>query len=299
MNIIQTEKLTKYYGSKRGIIDVDLEVKKGEIFGFIGPNGAGKSTTIRILLNLLYPSGGRAEIFGMDVCKRSKEIKRRIGYLPSESNFYDRMHVMEYLQYAARYHQQECDDRIKELAENFEVDLKAKITDLSTGNKKKVSILQSLIHHPELLILDEPTNGLDPLIQSRFFEVLRAENSNGTTILFSSHILSEVQKLCKRVAIIKNGRIITVEDIESMRQKNLKKIKIEFDKALNQKWFGLQGVSNITRDENTITFSFSGDINNLIEILNNKRVNDLVIEEPSLEEIFMHYYEGERDGIRS
>lgn len=290
--IIEIRDLTKFYGKARGIEHVNLKIEEGEIFGFIGPNGAGKSTTIRILLNLIFPSAGSASIMGMDVIKETKEIKRYIGYIPSDANAYSSMDVQEFLTYCIGfYNVDNGTKRITDLTELFELDIKRKISELSMGNRKKVSIVQSLLHSPRLLILDEPTTGLDPLMQSNFFELLHEENRKGMTIFFSSHILNEVQMLCKRVAIIKEGKIIKVEDIETLRKKQLKKIQIEFaDQAMAEK-FTISGIESIiTKTGKNLVFLFSGDINELIMLLYGSRVVNLTIEEPSLEEIFMHYY---------
>ena len=222
--IIDITDLSKFYGKTRGIEKVNLQISEGEIFGFIGPNGAGKSTTIRILLNLIFPTSGRAKIMGMDVIRKTKKIKQLVGYVPSDANAYGYMNVLEFLQYCQRFYYVNNIQRINELSSWFELDLKRKISDLSMGNRKKVAIVQSLLHQPRLLILDEPTTGLDPLMQAKFFELLRLENQRGMTIFFSSHILNEVQMLCKRVAIIKDGKIIQLEDIENLRKKQLKKV---------------------------------------------------------------------------
>jgi ABC-2 type transport system ATP-binding protein len=290
--IIDIVDLSKFYGKARGIEHVDLQIVDGEIFGFIGPNGAGKSTTIRILLNLIFPSGGSARIFGMDVIRETKKIKRLIGYIPSDANAYPSMSAKEFLSYCIRFHGvQDGAPRIAELSELFELDLKRKISDLSMGNRKKVSIIQSLLHHPRLLIIDEPTTGLDPLMQANFFKLLRSENQKGMTIFFSSHILSEVQLLCKRVAIIKEGQIIKLEDIETLRKKQLKKVNIEFGDTLNEKEFSIDGIEYVmSRMGNTLSFMYSGNINNLIGMMAGRKMLNMTIEEPSLEEIFMHYY---------
>jgi ABC-2 type transport system ATP-binding protein len=290
--IIDIKDLTKFYGKARGIENVNLEINEGEIFGFIGPNGAGKSTTIRILLNLIFPTSGNARIFGLDVIKETKEIKRLTGYIPSDANAYSSMDVNEFLTYCLSFYQKEnSNQRIAELAEMFELDTKRKIAELSMGNRKKVSIVQSLLHNPRLLILDEPTNGLDPLMQSRFFELLREENRKGMTIFFSSHILNEVQMLCKRVAIIKEGRIIKVEDIETLRRKQLKKVFVHFSEPNKAERFAIGGIeSTISRTGNSLSFMFSGDLNELTGLLAGTQLTNLTIEEPSLEEIFMHYY---------
>ncbi len=291
MNVIETKNLTKYYGKSRGIENVNLSVNEGEIFGFIGPNGAGKSTTIRTLLKLIYPTGGEAKIFGMDIIKDSKKIKRQIGFMPSEVNYYDKMDAYELLEYSANFYGvKDVGKRIRELASIFDLNLKKKIEDLSLGNKKKVSIIQSVLHKPKLLILDEPTSGLDPLMQAKFFDLLREENQNGTTIFFSSHILTEVQKLCKKVAIIKEGEIIKVEDIETLRKRQLKKISIDFFQTVEKSDFEIDGIYELEIKDNSVYFLFSGMINKLLRKIVDKEIKNLLIEEPSLEEIFMHYY---------
>jgi ABC-2 type transport system ATP-binding protein len=292
VSVIDITDLSKFYGKARGIEHVNLEIGEGEIFGFIGPNGAGKSTTIRILLNLIFPTRGSARIMGMDVIKETKKIKQQVGYIPSDANAYSSMDVNEFLNYCIRFYGVQKDPgRISELSELFELDLKRKIADLSMGNRKKVSIVQSLIHNPRLLILDEPTTGLDPLMQSRFFELLRSENLKGMTIFFSSHILGEVQMLCKRVAVIKEGKIIQVEEIETLRKKQLKKVYIEFTDQTDKGNFSIPGIESvITESGNMLSFMYSGDINELVGLLSDRKMINLMIEEPSLEEIFMHYY---------
>jgi ABC-2 type transport system ATP-binding protein len=291
--IIDITDLSKFYGKSRGIENVNLEIDRGEVFGFIGPNGAGKSTTIRILMNLIFPTGGSARIMGLDVVRQTKEIKQKVGYIPSDANAYTFMEVEEFLNYFARFYDvQDAGRRITELSTLFELDLKRKISDLSSGNKKKVSIIQSLVHSPELLIMDEPTSGLDPLMQSLFFDLLRKENRRGMTIFFSSHILGEVQMFCRRVAIIKEGKIIQLEDIDTLRKKQLKKVTIEFVGQVEPADLSFPGIVNlVTGPENRLSFMFSGNINELVSFLSGKMINNLMIEEPSLDEIFMHYYQ--------
>jgi ABC-2 type transport system ATP-binding protein len=292
MDIIEINHLTKSYGRSRGIDDLSLSVKQGDIFGFIGPNGAGKSTTIRILLNLLFPTSGTAMIFGLDAVRDSKTIRKRVGYVPSDANMYDRMKVVEFLHFgAAFYGAENYSERINYLLEVFDLDPGRKIPELSMGNKKKVSIIQALVHQPELLILDEPTSGLDPLIQSRFFDLLHEENKKGTTIFFSSHTLSEVQAFCKSVAIVKDGKIIKVEEIASMRKKQLKKIRILFPELKNLSDLGIEEIGPVESGAGKmLIFLYSGDINTLIGKLAKQHIENLSIEEPPLEEIFLHYY---------
>ena len=228
MLAVQTSKLCKNYGQNIGIKDVSLEIESGEIFGFIGPNGAGKSTTIRTLLGLLIPTSGSVSIFGKDLNTFGPEIRKDIGYLPSEVNYYDEMSARELLAYHCRFYDITDYSEIERLASLFELDLDKQITDLSFGNKKKCGIIQSIIHKPKLLIMDEPTSGLDPLMQNVFYNLLQDENKKGTSIFFSSHILSEVQNICDRAAVIKEGEIIATEDIQSLLKKQMKKVVLVF-----------------------------------------------------------------------
>jgi ABC-2 type transport system ATP-binding protein len=293
MNVIEINHLTKSYGKSRGIIDVSFNVEKGEIFGFIGPNGAGKSTTIRTLLSLIYPTSGSAKIFGKDCVEFGPEIKKEIGYLPSEVFYYDNMKVIDLLKYSASFYKKDCSKRINELSEIMELDLNKKIDDLSFGNKKKVGIVQGLLHEPKLIILDEPTSGLDPLMQQKFFDLLEIENKKGATILLSSHILSEVQRLCRRVAIIKEGRIIKIEKISNLKESNTKKIKIEVESKVDPNYFKIKGVTSLEAKGNVVSFLYRGNINLIMKKISETEIANLWIDEPNLEEIFMHYYEKE------
>ncbi len=289
MLAIQTSKLCKYYGQDLGIRNVSLEIEQGEIFGFIGPNGSGKSTTIRTLLGLLIPTSGSANIFGQDISKFGTEIRKDIGYLPSEVNYYDEMSSRELLEYHCRFYGINDYSDIKRLADTFELDLDKQITDLSFGNKKKCGIIQSIIHKPKLLIMDEPTSGLDPLMQNVFFEMLKDENKNGTTIFFSSHILSEVQNICHRAAIIKNGEIATTENIQSLLKKQMKKASLVFSQKPKYLEFP-KGVQHQNWKGNKLTFEYVGSIYNLIQWMSNLDLYDVVLEEPDLESIFINYY---------
>lgn len=290
MSIIEVNHLTKFYGKARGIVDVSFNVDEGEVFGFIGPNGAGKSTTIRLFMSLIYPTSGSALIFGKDCIKHGAEIRQEIGYLPSEVFYYEGMKVLDLLKYSASFYKKDCSTRLAELADFMELDLKRKIEDLSYGNKKKVGIVQGLLHQPSLIILDEPTAGLDPLMQQKFFSLIRAENERGATVFFSSHILGEVQRMCSRVAIIKDGSIIKIQDIKTLQKENYKKVRIKADR-LDAQRFVLAGISNLATSDGSLSFYYSGDINAMTRLLSEIRITDATIEDLSLEEIFMHYYE--------
>ncbi len=290
MSVIEVNNLTKYYGKARGIVDVSFKVEEGEIFGFIGPNGAGKSTTIRLLLSLIYPTSGSATIFGKDVVKFGPEIRKKIGYLPSEVFYYDRMKVIDLLKYSASFYEGDHTERMYKLAEYMELDLTRRIDDLSYGNKKKVGIVQGLLHAPKLLFLDEPTSGLDPLMQRKFFDLIREENARGVTVFFSSHILGEVQRLCDRVGIIREGSMVEISDIQTLRKDNYKKVRVVAN-GLEPETFDLPGVTNLEKNNGAVRFFYKGDINAMMQKIASVQVSDVTIEEPTLEEIFMHYYE--------
>jgi ABC-2 type transport system ATP-binding protein len=290
MSIIEVKHLTKYYGKARGIVDVSFNVEEGEIFGFIGPNGAGKSTTIRLLLSLIHPTSGSASVFGKEVVTHGTEIRRDIGYLPSEVYYYEGMKVIDLLKYSASFYDCDCTQRLHDLSELMELELHRRISDLSYGNKKKVGIVQGLLHSPKLLFLDEPTAGLDPLMQRKFFDLIRQENGRGVTVFFSSHILGEVQRLCSRVGIIREGKIAEISDIRTLQQNNYKKVWIEAA-GLSAPVFDLPGVTNLQSEDGSVHFFFKGDINTVLQKISTVQVSDVSIEEPTLEEIFMHYYE--------
>ena len=290
MSIIEVNNLTKYYGKARGIVDVSFTVDKGEIFGFIGPNGAGKSTTIRLFCSLIHPSSGEAKIFGKDAIKHGPEIRQDIGYLPSEVFYYEGMKVLELLKYSASFYKEDCSERMYELSDLMELDLKRRIDDLSYGNKKKVGIVQGLLHQPKLLFLDEPTSGLDPLIQQKFFNLIKEENKRGVTIFFSSHMLGEVQKLCNRVAIIKEGSIVDIQDIQTLQRDNYKKIRVVGDE-IDEKGFNVPGVIKLEKENGSVNFFYKGDINLITKLISGMKISDVTIEAPTLEEIFIHYYE--------
>lgn len=293
MYAIETEGLTKYYGKDRGIIDLNLKINEGEIFGFIGPNGSGKTTTIRLFLSLLFPTSGSGKIFNYDIAKDGPRIKKIVGFIPTEVNYYENMTVKELLEYSACFYKISLDHRFDQLVEALNLDLSRKIDDLSMGNKKKVAVVQSLIHKPRLLILDEPTSGLDPLIQNHLFDILNEQNEKGTTIFFSSHVLSDVEKFCHRVAFIKEGRIIIEDDINSLKEKLLSRVTFRLKEGTDDITLQTTGVISVEKNENGTSFLYRGEMPQLLKELSQLPVEKITITEPDLEEVFMHYYEGD------
>ena len=289
---IVLNELTKHYGKHRGINNLSFSVNQGEFFGFIGPNGAGKSTTIRTLMGLIRPTGGSASIFDLDCHSKASVIARDVGYLPSENSYYENMKVRELLQYTADLYGMDCKTKMKELADRLNLDLSRKIADLSLGNKKKVGIVSAIMTSPKLIIMDEPTSGLDPLIQQAFYDILKEENSRGATVFFSSHVLSEVQKLCDRVAILKEGQLIGIQSIKELRESGYKKVSLSAKEAIPRDFFHLSGIANYaeTADKTSVSFVYNGNITAIIDKLHLLHLDDVLLEEPSLEEIFMHYY---------
>ena len=289
---IVLNELTKHYGKHRGINNLSFSVNQGEFFGFIGPNGAGKSTTIRTLMGLIRPTGGSASIFDLDCHSKASVIARDVGYLPSENSYYENMKVRELLQYTADLYGMDCKTKMKELADRLNLDLSRKIADLSLGNKKKVGIVSAIMTSPKLIIMDEPTSGLDPLIQQAFYDILKEENSRGATVFFPSHVLSEVQKLCDRVAILKEGQLIGIQSIKELRESGYKKVSLSAKEAIPRDFFDLSGIANYaeTADKTSVSFMYNGNITAIIDKLHLLHLDDVLLEEPSLEEIFMHYY---------
>ena len=289
---IVLNELTKHYGKHRGINNLSFSVNQGEFFGFIGPNGAGKSTTIRTLMGLIRPTGGSASIFDLDCHSKASVIAKDVGYLPSENSYYENMKVRELLQYTADLYGMDCKTKMKELADRLNLDLSRKIADLSLGNKKKVGIVSAIMTSPKLIIMDEPTSGLDPLIQQAFYDILKEENSRGATVFFSSHVLSEVQKLCDRVAILKEGQLIGIQSIKELRESGYKKVTLSAKEAIPRDFFHLSGIANYaeTADKTSVSFMYNGNITAIIDKLHLLHLDDVLLEEPSLEEIFMHYY---------
>ncbi|MEG1003137.1 MAG: ATP-binding cassette domain-containing protein [Clostridium sp.] len=294
MKAIEINSLTKEYGSKRGVNNISFEVLEGDIVGFIGPNGAGKSTTIKALLNFIFPTSGECEIFSLDCVKDSKKIKEFTGYVPSEVRFYDDMKVKDIIKYGESFYENVDKDRISNLCQKLDIEENKKMGELSLGNKKKVAIVQALINSPKLIILDEPTNGLDPLIQKKLFEILLEENKKGTTIFLSSHNLTEVQNYCHKAVIIKEGEIVDIQDINSLKEKKKKRIVIKGENIKKQDIENING--EILSEENgKFTFSYKGNINKLITNLSKFEIEDIEISEEDLMDTFLNYYkEGEK-----
>ena len=291
MEAIKTVGLTKYYGSSRGIIELNLSVEAGECFGFIGPNGAGKSTTIRTLLGLISPTAGSAQIFGKDIGKEKEAILQEVGYLPSEALFYPGMKVKDILKFSADLRRKDCTEEAGALSDRLQLDTSRKADELSFGNRKKVAIVCALQSDPALLILDEPTGGLDPLMQHEFFDIIRERNRKGATVFLSSHVLSEVQRNCTRAAVIREGKIIACDSVEALAKTNAKRISVRGRVELE----GLDGIRDRKAVEKGVSFLYSGDMNRLIQRLSEGEISDLSVSEPDLEEIFLHYYGREGD----
>lgn len=305
MEAIRTESLTKYYDKVRGIANLDLSVEEGEFFGFIGPNGAGKSTTIRTLLGLIGATGGAAWVLGQPVGIDKPEILSRVGYMPSEAMFYSGLRVRDCLRLSADLRKKNCREEARKLCERLELNQERKISELSLGNRKKVSIVCALQHRPDLYVMDEPTSGLDPLIQREFFSLLKERNKEGATIFFSSHVLSEVQNYCGRAAVIKDGQQVACDKVENLRSTSAKKVSVQTasalpengetspEKILSAEGLLPQEIKNLQSTPNGFSFLYSGEMNKLLNALSSLPLADLNISEPDLEEIFIHYYEKE------
>ena len=286
---IEINNLTKSYGKHRGVIDVDLNVKEGEWFGFIGPNGAGKSTTIRTLLGLIKPTKGECSVNGMDSWKMREIIMEDVGYLPSEAIFYPEMIVKDTLDYALSFFKGKDNKKQKELCERFQLDQKRKIGELSYGNRKKVGIVASLQHSPSILILDEPTGGLDPLMQREFFNILEEEHGKGKTIFMSSHILSEIEHHAETAAFIRDGRIILRKEVAEIANNSARRVSLRGKVDLKS----LNGVKEIQENKDGISFLYSGESMKLLDTLSKGNIKDFTVTEPDLEEVFLHYYKKE------
>lgn len=280
--------LKKYYGKSVGVEDVTFNVKEGEIVGFIGPNGAGKTTTIRSIVGLLKPTSGQAEIFNQDAFKNGHLARQEMGYVSGEASFFRGLTVLENLKLIADIHSVSY-DRIDYLATKLELGLSRKVEELSLGNKKKLNIVMALLHSPKFIVLDEPTVGLDPLIKTKFFELMEEEKSRGASILISSHTLTDIQRLCDRVVIIKGGKIIAIEEMEQLKTKRLKRVVLETEYSKPE--ITLSGVSDVTVNGNQIKFNYNGEMKKLVKYLNSIDITNISIEDAGLEEMFLHFYE--------
>lgn len=291
MAIIETKMLTKHYGKSRGIEDLNLKLKEGEIFGFIGPNGAGKSTTIRTLLGLLTPSSGRAWVLGHDISEK-KKILSHIGYISSETMFYSSMRVSEIIRLSAKLRGKDCSLEAKKLCKRLQLDGEMRVEELSLGNRKKLGIVCALQHRPKLYILDEPTSGLDPLMQKEFFDLLKERNEEGATVFLSSHVLSEIQHHCHRAAVIREGRIIACDNVSVLTNSVARRVTLQGVKDPPQ----LEGIFNVSANRNFVSFLYQGEATALISALQGLPVKDLTITEPMLEDSFMRFYKEGGEG---
>ncbi len=290
MAVIETRSLTKYYGKSRGIEGLDLEVNEGEIFGFLGPNGAGKTTSIRCLLGLIMPTGGSASVLGMDIVQDSVAIRARTGYIPGDPNFYPKMTAHDLLEYLARFRPHDPPVLRDALIERFDLDVKKRCKDLSRGNKQKLAIVIAFMHDPDLLVLDEPTLGLDPIMQKEFYKLMKEFSQKGKTVLLSSHILGDVDKTCERVGIIKEGKLVTVEKVHELESKKVHRVTALFADDIRAGEFDLPGVSVVRQNNRSIEIKVKGEIDSVIKGLARHKLIDLDFEHASLEEVFLEFY---------
>ena len=293
--VIRAEQLTKFYGKARGVIDVDFSVERGEVLGFLGPNGAGKTTTIRLLLDLIRPSGGRITVFGLEAQQKGVEIRRRLGYLPGDLRLYEWMTGSDLLTYFAHLRGLDGTAQAETLAGRLDLDLGRRIKELSRGNRQKVGLVQAFMHDPDLLVLDEPTSGLDPLVQESFYELVAEATARGGTVFLSSHVLSEVQRVADRVALIREGRLQLVDRVESIRAHSFTRVEATFSEPPPPEAFaGLPGVRELGRHGDVVRFAVEGEIDSLVKALAGFHVRALDVQEADLEDIFMALYRGER-----
>ena len=288
MHAIETTALTKFYGNTRGIVDVSLAVKEGDMYGFIGPNGAGKSTLIRTLLGLISPTSGEGRVLGLDIVRDKTEILKNVGYLPSEASFWSGMRVSEILSLSAKLRGVDCREEARLLCERLELDPTRKVNQLSLGNRKKVGIVCALQHKPRLYILDEPTSGLDPLMQKEFYTILKERNEEGATVFLSSHVLSEIGRYCKSAAVIREGRILVSDSVASLGHTGVKRVTLRGIRDVPE----IQDVRDVKleRENDTVTFLYGGKATELMAELSRLSFEDLTVCDPDLDEVFLHYY---------
>ena len=290
MQAIEIEGLTRLYRNGRGVRGVNLSVAEGEVFGFLGPNGAGKTTLIRTVMGFLTPQAGRIHVLGTDAVARSREVRRRVGYLPSDPALYDFLTGRQNIDFSLRVRGLRDNGRVAMLAERLDVDLDRRLKSLSRGNKQKVALVAALAHDPDLLILDEPTTGLDPLIQEAFSGLIKEEQARGKTIFMSSHVLSEVEALCDRVAFIRDGEIVTVDSVDRLKKQRVKYVTAEFAGEVPD-LSTLSGVRDWQVDGRRVRFTLAGRLDPLIATLAERSLVDLTISDPPLEEVFRAFYE--------
>ncbi|MDD2628227.1 MAG: ABC transporter ATP-binding protein [Clostridia bacterium] len=295
MEIIKIENLTKDYGNEKGIFDVSFTVKKGEVFGFLGPNGAGKTTTIRNIMGFIKADSGKCSINGLDCFNNSSEVQKNIGYIPGEIAFMTGMTGIEFIKFMADYRGLKDLARAYELIKLFNLDIKGKIKKMSKGMKQKLGIVVALMHNPQILILDEPTSGLDPLMQNTFIELIKEEKKKGKTILMSSHMFEEIEKTCTIVSIIKDGRIVAIEDIENLKKTKNRKYTVSLGNLKEVQKFIKEELDIFKVYDNRITVIINNNMNKFVGILNKYDIADIEEEHQSLEDIFMEYYGGEED----
>lgn len=292
--VLKTHDLTKRYDGKQGTLALDklnLEVHPGEIFGYLGPNGAGKTTTIRILMDFIRPTSGDASLLGLNTREQSVEIHKRVGFLPGELNLWQNEKSINIIRYMGRVRGNLDMKYVQELAERLQFDVNKRVRDYSTGNKRKLGLILALMHKPELLILDEPTSGLDPLMQQIFIDLMREWRAAGRTVFLSSHMLSEVQSICDRVAILRQGKLQAVESVQRLTHVDFKRVTLEFrDQAQVNGLSSIPGVSDVEVNGNTIKLRLTGDFNPLLDAVHNQYVVNMTITEPTLEEIFLAFY---------
>jgi ABC-2 type transport system ATP-binding protein len=288
---IATHGLSKSYGRQLGIADLDLEVRTGEVFGYLGPNGAGKTTTIRLLLDTIRPTAGSATVLGRDSRADSVEIRRRVGYLPGDLRLYDSLTGRELLTHLGGLRGRIPWPRIDELADRLECDLSREIRTLSSGNRQKLGLIQAFMSDPELLILDEPTNGLDPLVQQTFYGLLREARAAGRTVFLSSHVLPEVQRVCDRAAILRDGRLVAVERIADLRTRGVRRLEVAFVGPADVRILdGIDGLRDVAADGDSLRCTVVGSMDEVVKALARHEVRTLTSEEPSLEEVFLAFY---------
>lgn len=289
--VIETTGLTVYYGRHRGILDVDLKVQKGEVFGFLGPNGAGKTTTERVLMDIIRPTAGEARMLGRDCHKDGVDVRGRVGYLPGELSLFDTMTARQFFQmYSSLQKNSSNSNYWQTLANRLDLDTSRRMREYSRGNKQKVGVIMAFMNKPELLILDEPTTGLDPLVQQTVMELLREANQGGATVFFSSHILPEVQAVCDRVGIIREGKLIATERVEDLTRQHFKRVRFSFSSLPAEDGFEMDGVTVLGRDENQITLEIRQDLGRVMEKAVTYGIKDIETIPVSLEEIFLAYY---------